>query len=108
MGHNQGNQEISGSENTLEMGTPGVKELIRSLAGEPGHPACSVLVTMRPALGASGSASGVHSQRRIKIKINQFDGHDSRCGILPVVGLVQEIEECLLPCLRAEAWRKDC
>lgn len=56
-------------------------------------PACPVLVIPRPAPGASQSAAGVHSQRRIKIKINQFNGHDSKCGILPVVGLIQEIED---------------
>lgn len=83
--------------------TPGVKELIRPLIGEPGHTCMSCPVIPRPALGASGSVSGVCSQRRIKIKINQFNGHDSRCGILPIVGLTQEIEECLLPCLLVAA-----
>lgn len=55
--------------------------------------ACPVLVIPRPAPEASQSASGVHNQRRIEIKINHFNGHDSRGGILPTVGLIQEIED---------------
>lgn len=72
------------------------------------NPACPVLVIPRPDLGASESVPGVHSQRRIEIKINHFNGHDSRCGIVPIVGLTQETEECLLLCLLVGAWRKDC
>lgn len=35
------NREISGPENTFEMHFPRVKELIRSLLGEPGHSSLS-------------------------------------------------------------------
>lgn len=36
-GTGDANQEISGPEKNFEMHCPGVKELIRSLLGEPGH-----------------------------------------------------------------------
>lgn len=40
-GTGDANWEISGPENTFEVHFPGMKELIRSLPGEPGHTSLS-------------------------------------------------------------------
>lgn len=102
------NQEISSSEKPLEMGWSRSERADEVWAGELGHTCMFCPCDTRPALAASGSVPGVRSRRRIQIKIKQFNGGDSRCGILPTVGLALEMEECLLPCLLAVACRKDC